>query len=80
MIPLHIVYPDGRIIGDKPHLGQELYDDIATGKLSTSQPTPEKIRSVFEETLSYYNYVAYLPLSSALSGTYMAAKMVASEM
>lgn len=79
-IPLHIVYPDGRIIDDEPHLGQELYDDIATGKLSTSQPTPEKIRTVFEETLSRYDYGVYLPLSSALSGTYMAAKMVVSEM
>ncbi len=79
-IPLHIVYPDGKVILDSPELGENIYDDIISGKLSTSQPTPEKIAQVFEETLRKYDYGIYLAMSSALSGTYMAARMVLSDM
>lgn len=79
-IPLHIIYPDGRVIEDIPERHEDLYDDIARGILSTSQPTPEQIRQVFEETLSKYRYGVYISLSSVLSGTYNTAKIVVSEM
>ena len=79
-IPLHIIYPDGRVIGDVPERHEDLYDDIAKGMLLTSQPPPEQIRRVFEETLSKYEYGVYISLSSALSGTFNTAKVVVSEM
>ena len=79
-IPLHIIYPDGRVIEDVPERYEDLYDDIAKGILSTSQPTPEQIRKVFEETLSKYEYGVYISLSSVLSGTFNTAKIDVSEM
>ncbi len=79
-IPLHIIYPDGRVVDDVPQWDESIYDDIEKGTLRTSQPTPKRIYEAFDETLRKYDYGIYLPLSSALSGTYMAASMVLSDM
>ena len=77
-IPLTINYPDGRSVPDTPDLDvQSLYDDIATGRLKTSQPTPDTMGRVFEEMLLKYPRLVYFAISSGLSGTYQTAKMVA---
>ena len=80
-IPLHIVYPDGKTILDTPDLDpQSIYDDIATGKLTTSQPSPDTMESVLRQMLERYSNVVYFTLSSAFSGTYRTAKMVVNQM
>jgi DegV family protein with EDD domain len=77
-IPLTINYPDGRSVPDTPDLDvRSLYDDIATGKLKTSQPTPDTMGNVFEEMLRKYPRLVYFAISSGLSGTYHTASMVA---
>ena len=78
-VPLYIVYPDGRSIPDTPDHLLDLYDDIATGKLTTSQPSPDSIKTAILEKLEQYPKVIFFTLSSALSGAYHTAKMVASE-
>lgn len=78
-IPLHIVYPDGTSIPDTPDHLFDLYDDISTGKLTTSQPSPDAMHRVMTDMLKRYSKVVYFTLSSALSGTYNTAKMVASQ-
>ncbi len=80
-IPLHIVYPDGKTILDTPDLDpRSIYDDIATGKLTTSQPSPDTMEKVLRGMLERYSKVVYFTLSSAFSGTYRTAKMVVSQM
>ena len=79
-IPLHIVYPDGRTVLDMPETGTELYDDIETGQLTTSQPSPDMMKRVLSDMLERYEKVIYFTLSSAFSGTYATAKMVLSQM
>jgi len=78
-IPLHIVYPDGTSIPDTPDHLFDLYDDIATGELTTSQPSPDTMHKVMTDMLKRYSRVVYFSLSSSLSGTYNTAKMVASQ-
>ncbi len=78
-VPLYIVYPDGRSIPDTPDHLLDLYGDIATGKLTTSQPSPDSIKTAILEKLEQYPKVIFFTLSSALSGAYHTAKMVASE-
>ncbi len=78
-VPLHLVYPGGKEIPDTPDHLLDLYDDIATGKLTTSQPSPDDIKKELLSMLERYSKVIFFTLSSALSGTYRTAKMVAAE-
>lgn len=47
--------------------------------VSTSQPSPADVCEMWEKALETYDYVIYIPMSSALSGTYQTAKMLADD-
>ncbi len=51
----------------------------AGGDVSTSQPSPLTITSVWEELLKTHDGVLHIPMSSALSGSYQTAKALAEE-
>jgi len=56
----------------------ELYEAIENGiDVKTSQPSPADILSKWEELLKEYDEVVYIPMSSGLSGSCMAAQGLA---
>lgn len=49
----------------------------AGAEVSTSQPSPGSLCEMWENILEAYETIIYIPMSSALSGTYQTAKMMA---
>ena len=50
---------------------EEFFEKIKTcNKLSTSQPSPEDVKKIWDELLLAYKKILYIPLSSGMSGTY----------
>lgn len=47
--------------------------------VSTSQPSPESIISIWNEVLTEYDYIIHIPMSSALSSSCATAKALAAE-
>lgn len=58
----------------------EFYDMLRKGvDVSTSQPSPAEVLDMWKEMLKEYEEIVYIPLSSALSGSCMAAEAMANE-
>lgn len=58
----------------------EFFKKLAEGAdVSTSQPSPESVMSIWDEALEEYEQILYLPISSALSGSCMTAQALARE-
>ena len=58
----------------------EFYDMLRKGvDVSTSQPSPVEVMDMWKEMLKEYEEIVYIPLSSALSGSCMAAQAMANE-
>ena len=56
----------------------EFYDMLRKGvDVSTSQPSPAEVIDMWKEMLKEYEEIVYIPLSSALSGSCMAAAAMA---
>ncbi len=51
----------------------------AGATVSTSQPSPAAICEMWDKALETHDSVIYIPMSSALSGTYSTAKMLSAE-
>ena len=60
----------------KPHFYESLKSDK---KISTSQPSPGDITSIWDEQLKKYDEIVYIPLSSSLSMSYQTALMLSSD-
>ena len=51
----------------------------AGAEVSTSQPSPGALCELWEKILESYETIIYIPMSSALSGAYQTAKMLAND-
>lgn len=59
---------------------EEFFARMTAGaSVSTSQPSPAAICEMWDEALKTHDYVIYIPMSSALSGTYQTSVMLAEE-
>ena len=59
---------------------EEFFDFLAKdADVSTSQPSPGSMLSLWDELLESYDEIIYLPMSSGLSGTCQTAKMLAQD-
>ncbi|WP_105614491.1 DegV family protein [Vallitalea okinawensis] len=80
LLPLRILYKDHEYrdrIEIKP---QEVYDNIEKEVPSTSLPTPEDIKDIFDNLVDEgYTDAIVITLSSNLSGTYNVVKLIAEE-
>ena len=55
---------------------QKLADDA---KVSTSQPSPDSLMTLWDKILKEYDQIVYIPMSSGLSGSCQSAMMIANE-
>lgn len=59
---------------------EHFFEMLASGSnVSTSQPSPESLTSLWNEVLKENDYVIHIPMSSALSGSCGTAKALASD-
>ena len=59
---------------------EKFYDMLRKGvDVSTSQPSPAEVIDMWKEMLKEYEEIVYIPLSSALSGSCMAAAAMAND-
>ena len=59
---------------------EEFFDFLAKdADVSTSQPSPGSMLSLWDELLEFYDEIIYLPMSSGLSGTCQTATMLAQD-
>lgn len=58
----------------------EFFEALETGaEVFTSQPSPSALTDMWDRLLESYENVIYIPMSSALSGTYSTAKILAAD-
>ncbi|MBR6791589.1 MAG: DegV family protein [Ruminococcus sp.] len=59
---------------------EQFFEMLASGAdVSTSQPSPDSLLSLWSDILKEYDYIIHIPMSSALSGSCSTAKALASE-
>ncbi|MBP3468768.1 MAG: DegV family protein [Lachnospiraceae bacterium] len=59
---------------------KEFYQKLTGGaEIFTSQPTPDRITSLWDKTLEEYDEIVHIPMSSGLSGSCQTAKMLAED-
>lgn len=59
---------------------REFFDKMANGAdIKTSQPSPESLIQIWNQMLETYEQIVYIPMSSGLSGSIMAARIVAED-
>lgn len=59
---------------------EEFYDKLRAGvDVATSQPSPEEVMELWDQMLTQYEELVYIPLSSGLSGSCMTAQAIAQE-
>lgn len=59
---------------------EHFFEMLANGDdVSSSQPSPQSIISLWEDALRTHDYVIHIPMSSALSGSCGTAKALAEE-
>ena len=59
---------------------EEFYQKLAEdAEVSTSQPTPDSLMTLWDKVLKDYEQIIYIPMSSGLSGSCQSAYMIAQE-
>ena len=81
VIPMPVLI-DGEVFYEGENLTEEeFYRALTSGKdVSTSQPSPADVMDTWEDLFEMgYDQIVYIPMSSGLSGSCMAAKGFARE-
>lgn len=80
LIPMPVII-DGNIRFEGVDLTEEeLYSALRNGQdISTSQPSPGDVMEKWDEVLSSYDEIVYIPMSSGLSGSCLSAQGLATE-
>ncbi|HMN12287.1 MAG TPA: DegV family protein [Bellilinea sp.] len=75
VVPLQLTWEGERLLDGVDITMDEFYKRIATSKVTptTSQPSPEQFRQVFQKHLEEGDEVLCITVSSKLSGTYNSA-------
>lgn len=59
---------------------EEFFSKLRSGaQVKTSQPSPESLMKIWDEMLTRYDNLIYIPMSSGLSGSIMTANMLAED-
>ncbi len=74
-------YIDGKCYYENVTLSREEFFEkmMADADISTSQPAPGEVMDLWNKALKIYDKIVYIPMSSALSGSYGAAMVLSGE-
>ena len=74
-------YIDGSCYYEGVTIGrEEFFQKLEAGaQVQTSQPSPAEVMGVWDQALSEYEEILYMPISSGLSGSYGTARVLAEE-
>lgn len=80
VLPMPVII-DGKTYYEGVNISaEEFYQRQAMGAdISTSQPSPGDVTAMWDELLSVYSEVIFIPMSSGLSNTYQTALMLSGE-
>lgn len=80
VLPLKVIYPERQYSDRVDIQPSEVYNDMPAKIPTTSMPSPQEIKDLFEKVRQEgFTHVLAVHLSSNLSGTYDAVKMVAKD-
>lgn len=72
---------DGEVYFEEKDLTQEKFYELLKNDIdiSTSQPSPGEVTSLWDEILKEYDEIVHIPMSSALSSSFQTANMLAQD-
>lgn len=80
VVPMPFFMNDETFYEDISMSQEQFYHSLEQGKeLTTSQPSPETLMKLWEETLESYEEIVYIPMSSGLSSSCGTAMMLSFE-
>lgn len=80
LVPMPFTIDDKEFFENITITREEFFAKMAAGAdIKTSQPSPDSLISIWNEMLTRYDELIYIPMSSGLSGSIMSAKMVAED-
>lgn len=78
LIPMPFIVEGKEYFENESCTYEEFFEMLAEGKdVTTSQPAPYALTSIWDKLLEEYDEIVYIPMSSALSGSYATAKSLA---
>lgn len=78
LVPMPFIVEDKEYFENESCTYEEFFGMLADGKdVTTSQPAPYALTSLWDELLKEYDEIVYIPMSSALSGSCATAKSLA---
>ena len=80
VVPMPFMINEGDYYEDINLTQEQFYQKLADdANVSTSQPSPDSLMTLWDKVLEDYDQIIYIPMSSGLSGSCQSAYMIASE-
>lgn len=80
ILPMPFMISEQTYFEDIDLTQEAFYQKLEEGcDISTSQPSPEAVMTLWEKLLNNHDEIVHIPMSSGLSGTYQTAAMLAQE-
>lgn len=80
VLPMPFYIDDECFYEDVTLSREHFFERLSGGaEISTSQPSPEAVMEIWDQSLEDHEKVLYLPISSGLSGSYMTASAMAED-
>lgn len=80
VLPMPFMINEDTFLEDVDLSQEEFYQKLENGSdISTSQPSPEAVLTLWDEILKTYDQIVHIPMSSGLSGSCQTALMLAQD-
>lgn len=80
VLPMPFMIGEETFFEDITLTQEEFYEKLESGAdVVTSQPSPESVMNLWDETLKEYDEIVYIPMSSGLSGSCQSALMLSED-
>lgn len=80
VLPMPFIINEQTYLEDINLTQEEFYEKLQSGaNVSTSQPSPDDVMSLWDELLKEYDEIVHIPMSSGLSGSCQTAMMLAED-
>lgn len=80
VLPMPFIIDEQTFLEDINLTQEEFYEKLQSGaNVSTSQPSPDDVMSLWDTLLKEYDEIVHIPMSSGLSGSCQTAMMIAED-